>query len=84
MSGGEIKTGQTTRSVRIAGEFTNTKEIEDIIVKHEENNIVYLRDVATVVYSFEDPTSYARLNHKPVVSVQVIKKRRREPAGGHR
>jgi len=74
MSGGEIKTGQTTRSVRIAGEFTNTKEIEDIIIKHEDNNIVYLRDVATVVYSFEDPTSYARLNHKPVVSVQVIKK----------
>ena len=74
MSGGEIKTGQTTRSVRIAGEFTDTKEIENIIVKHEDNNIVYLRDVATVVYSFEDPTSYARLNHKPVVSVQVIKK----------
>ncbi|MBU2465996.1 MAG: efflux RND transporter permease subunit, partial [Bacteroidetes bacterium] len=74
MSGGELKTGKTSRSVRIAGEFTNTKEIENIIVKHEDNDIVYLRDVADVIYSFEDPTSYARLNHQPVVSVQVIKK----------
>jgi multidrug efflux pump subunit AcrB len=74
MSGGELKTGKTTRSVRIAGEFTDTDQIKNIIVKHEDNNIVYLRDVADVIYSFEDPTSFARLNHQPVVSVQVIKK----------
>ncbi|MDY0084333.1 MAG: efflux RND transporter permease subunit [Bacteroidales bacterium] len=74
MSGGELKTGKTTRSVRIEGEFTNTDQIKNIIVKHEDNNIVYLRDVADVNYSFEDPTSFARLNHQPVVSIQVIKK----------
>ncbi|HOI31273.1 MAG: efflux RND transporter permease subunit [Bacteroidales bacterium] len=74
MSGGELKTGKTTRSVRIEGEFTDTDQIKNIIVKHEDNNIVYLRDVADVIYSFEDPTSFARLNHQPVVSVQVIKK----------
>lgn len=74
MSGGELKTGNTTRSVRIAGEFENTDEIKNIIVKHEDNDIVYLRDVADVIYSFEDPTSFARLNHQPVVSVQVVKK----------
>ncbi|PKP52990.1 MAG: copper transporter [Bacteroidetes bacterium HGW-Bacteroidetes-1] len=74
MSGGELKTGNTRRAVRIAGEFTSVKEIEDIIVKHEDQRIVYLRDVADVIYSFEDPTSFARLDHQPVVSLQVVKK----------
>ncbi len=74
MSGGELKTGNDRRSVRITGEFTSVKEIQDIIVKHENNHIVYLRDVADVVYSFEEPSSFSRLNHKPVVSLQVVKK----------
>ncbi|MDO8898744.1 MAG: efflux RND transporter permease subunit, partial [Bacteroidales bacterium] len=74
MSGGELLAGGSRRAVRIAGEFTSTKEIEDIIIKHEDQHIVYLRDVADVIYGFEDPTSYARLDHQPVVSLQVVKK----------
>lgn len=74
VSGGELKSGSTRRSVRIAGEFTSIKEIEDIIVKHEDQRIVYLRDVANVVFGFEEPTSFARLDDQPVVSLQVIKK----------
>lgn len=74
MSGGELLAGGNRRAVRIAGEFTTTREIEDIIVKHEDQHIVYLRDVAEVVYGFEEPNSFARLDHQPVVSLQVVKK----------
>ncbi len=74
ISGGELKSGNTRRSVRVAGEFSSIKEIEDIIVKHEDQRIVYLRDVAEVIYGFEEPTSFARLDDQPVVSLQVIKK----------
>lgn len=74
MSGGEIKVGRDKRAIRIAGEFVNVKEIGDIIVKHEDGNIVYLRDIADVSFGFEDATSYARLNKQPVVSLQVVKK----------
>ncbi|KAF0130833.1 MAG: cation/multidrug efflux pump [Bacteroidetes bacterium] len=74
ISGGELKSGNTRRSVRVAGEFSSVKEIEDIIVKHEDQRIVYLRDVAEVIYGFEEPTSFARLDDQPVVSLQVIKK----------
>jgi len=74
ISGGELKTGDTRRSIRIIGEFTDSRQIKDIIVKHEKGNIVYVRDIATVVDGYADPDNFARLNLHPVVSLQVVKK----------
>ncbi|HYW96938.1 MAG TPA: efflux RND transporter permease subunit [Bacteroidales bacterium] len=74
MSGGEILLGDTRRSIRIKGEFTSVDELRNIIVKEEDNKVIYLKDVADVIYGYAEPKSFARLNHQPVVSVQVIKK----------
>ncbi len=74
MSGGEIKLGNTRRSIRIAGEFKNIEQIGDVIVKHDNGDIVFLRDVAEVEDGYEEPTNFARLDKNPVVSLQVIKK----------
>src|SRR5690554_1140707 len=74
MSGGNMLMGDYRRSLRIAGEFTDPKQIEDVIVKIEENKIVYLRDVATVTDAFEERTSYARSGKLPVVTVNVVKR----------
>jgi multidrug efflux pump subunit AcrB len=74
MSGGEIIDGGVRRSIRVVGEFTTIDEIKNIIVKHEKGNIVYLKDVANVEFKFQDPKSFARLNEKPVISLQVVKK----------
>lgn len=74
MSGGDLEVGDIRRSIRMIGEFQNPNEIENIIVKSEKGNIVYLRDVGTVEYGFKDRDSYARLDHKNVVSLQVVKK----------
>lgn len=74
MSGGEIKLGSSRRSIRILGEFTDPDEIADIIVKNENQDIVYMHDVADVSFGFEEPRSFTRLDRHPVVSLQVIKK----------
>lgn len=74
MSAGDVKMGGTTRSIRTIGEFDNIDQIENIIVKRDNGNIVYLKDIAEVVDGFEDPSSYTRLNGEPVVSLQVVKK----------
>ncbi|NOY51526.1 MAG: efflux RND transporter permease subunit [Chlorobi bacterium] len=74
MSGGEIKDGDIKRSVRLIGEFEKPEDIENIIVKSEKGNIVYLRDIGNVEYGFKERDSYARLNHQNVVSLQVVKK----------
>jgi len=74
ISGGEIKMGNYRRSIRAIGEFTNVKDIENIIVKSEKGSIVYLRDVAEVKDTYAESLSFARLDRQPVVSLQVVKK----------
>lgn len=74
MSAGEVKLGGTRRSIRIVGEFTSMEDIENIIIKNDDQKIVYLKDVADVIDGFAEPNSFARLNKQPVVSLQVVKK----------
>ena len=74
IASGDILLGTSRRSVRTDAEFKTAKEIENIIVKSESGNIVYLKDVAEVVNGYEERESYARLDKKPVVSLNVVKK----------
>jgi multidrug efflux pump subunit AcrB len=74
ISGGEIKLGDTRRSVRTVGEFKDISELENIIIKREGQVAVYLKDLAEVVDGYEEAKTFTRLDEKAVVSVQVIKK----------
>ncbi|MCS7004207.1 MAG: efflux RND transporter permease subunit [Cytophagales bacterium] len=83
ISGGDIMRNGFRRSLRIDGEFKSVEEIANIIVKHEDQNIIFLRDVAEVIDTYEERKSYSHLGAagefltqgmKPVVSVKVIKK----------
>jgi len=74
LSGGNIKSGKFERSLRVDGEFTRVRDIEGVIVKTENDKPVYLKDVATVVDTYEDRTSFARASRKPVIVMDVVKK----------
>ncbi|MBR9860140.1 efflux RND transporter permease subunit [bacterium] len=78
MSGGDIKSVEgsdiTRRSIRIDGEFDDYRELENVIIKNEFQNIVYLRDIGEVHFGQKEPTSFARLNQRPVVTLDVKKK----------
>jgi multidrug efflux pump len=74
MSGGSYRSNGVRRTVRIDGEFNEPEELLDIIVKHEEGNIVYLRDVASVNFDYKEKANYARLGTKPVIMVDVVKR----------
>jgi multidrug efflux pump len=75
IAGGSVLFEDNTRwAIRTIGEFTDVRQIKDIIVKHEMGQIVYLKDVANVEDTYADPMSFARLDDQPVVSLQVVKK----------
>lgn len=74
ISGGALLTDGKRRAVRVEGEFKSMDEIANTIVKAEFGNIIYLRDIAEVVDGYAERNSYARLEGKPVVSVDVVKK----------
>jgi multidrug efflux pump subunit AcrB len=74
LSGGNILDDGIRRTLRVVGEFSSPKQLEDVIVKHDKGNIVYLRDIATIDFDYVETTSYARLAKQPVVMVDVIKR----------
>ncbi len=74
LSGGNILDDGIRRNIRVVGEFNDPRQLEDIVVKHEKGNIVYLKDVARVEFDYKERQSYARLQKQPVVMVDVIKR----------
>ncbi len=74
MSGGNVLSGQFRRSLRIDGEFKSIEEIKNVIVKDEDQRIVYVKDVADVSDGFEERTSFSRNRLQPVITVDVVKR----------
>lgn len=74
ISSGDILENGTRRNVRVVGEFKDPSNIENIVVKHEKGNIVYLRDIAEVSFKEQEKQSYAREYSQPVVMLDVKKR----------
>lgn len=78
MSGGDILSidgnNMDRRSIRIAAEFKDWEEIQNVIVKAEDQKTVYLRDIAEVNFGPIEPVSFARMDGLSVVTLDVKKK----------
>ena len=75
MSAGEIVNNDYRRAVRIIGELQSESDVENIIVKSENQRPILLKDIAEVKYGFQDRSSYARSDGFPVISLDVIKRK---------
>lgn len=75
MSGGEVLSNEFKRALRVIGQFSSPEQIENLIVKSENQRPIVLKDIANVVYGYKDRTSYARADGLPVISLDVIKRR---------
>ncbi|KAA9331499.1 efflux RND transporter permease subunit [Hymenobacter busanensis] len=74
ISGGSIDVGSQKRAVRVAGQYARASDIADIQVKNLNGSAVRLGDIATVEDAFKDRESYARLDGKPSITLNVIKR----------
>jgi multidrug efflux pump len=74
LSGGNMLDDGIRRNIRVVGEFSDPKQLEEIVVKNEKGNIVYLKDIAKVEFDYKERQSYARLRKEQVVMVDVIKR----------
>ena len=73
ISGGNIVTSGVQKNIRIIGEIDDPKELENVVVKHEDGT-TFLKDIAEVRFQEKDPTTYAREYGKPVVMLDVKKR----------
>ena len=74
MSAGNLKASGQRRTIRILGEIDTPSELENFVVKSENENPIYLKDVASVSFKEEDHTTFARKSGKPVVMLDVKKR----------
>jgi multidrug efflux pump subunit AcrB len=74
ISGGDVIVDGIRRTVRTIGDFSDWKTIKNVIIKQEKGNIVYLRDLATIVFEEKDRESFAREFGQPVVMCDVFKR----------
>lgn len=74
ISGGDLLVDEFRRTVQVIGEFRSMKDIEDIVVKSENQNTIYLRDLAKVYFKEKEKESFAREYMKPVVTLDIIKR----------
>src|SRR5690606_32989210 len=73
-SAGNLKTSTQRRTIRVLGEIENPSQLNNFVVKSENGNAVYLKDIATVTFKEEDKTTYAREFGESVVMLDVKKR----------
>lgn len=72
--GGDITVGTKKFLLRVPGQYENTAPIEDVVVKGENQNPIYVRDVAEVKFGFKERSTYSTLNGSPVITLGVKKR----------
>jgi multidrug efflux pump subunit AcrB len=72
--GGSIDVGDMKYLVRVDGEFADPSLIEDLVVTVQDGRPIYVRDLATVEFGFEERDTYARMGGTAVVTLDVVKR----------
>lgn len=75
ISGGLLDVGNMKRNLQLKGQFHTAQDISQIIVRSPSGGgAVYLKDIATIKDTIKDRDSYARLDGKNVVTLNIIKR----------
>ena len=75
ITGGLIKVGEMRRTLKVKGQFTGVNDLQNIVVRSSaQGSTVYLRDIAELKDTIKERESYARLDGKNVVTINIIKR----------
>jgi multidrug efflux pump len=74
VSGGQLSVDGMKRSISVNGEYVNAEQIANTIVGSIKGGKIYLKDIADVVDSHKEKESYARLDEKNVITLNVVKR----------
>lgn len=74
VAAGSLQTGQGRFPVKVPGVFESVADILSLPVKVDGDRVVRFSDVATVRRTYKDPESYARLNGRPAVGLEVVQR----------
>jgi len=74
ISGGLLEVGNMKRTLQLKGQFKNVYDIQQIVIRNTGGSPIYLRDIAEIKDTVKQNESYARLNGKNVITLNIIKR----------
>ena len=74
ISGGLLEVGNMKRNLQLKGQFKTAFDIEQIVLRNTSGAPIYLKDIATIRDTIKETESYARLDGKKVITLNIIKR----------
>ena len=74
ITGGLLDVGNMRRTLQLKGQLKTAFDIEKIIVRNTSGAPIYLKDIAVVKDTIKERDSYARLDGKNVVTLNIVKR----------
>jgi multidrug efflux pump len=74
ISGGLLEVGSMKRNLQLKGQLKTAYDIEKIIVRNQTGAPIYLKDIAVIKDTVKQKESFARLDGKNVVTLNIIKR----------
>ncbi|MEP6596607.1 MAG: efflux RND transporter permease subunit, partial [Ginsengibacter sp.] len=74
ISGGLLDVGSMKRNLQLKGQFKTAFDIEQVLIRNTSGAPIYLKDIATIKDTIKNSESYARLNGKNVITLNIIKR----------
>ncbi len=75
ITGGQVAVGDMKRTLRVKGQFLSALDLQNIVVRSSaRGGSVYLRDIAQLKDTVKEKESYARLDGKNVVTLNIVKR----------
>ncbi len=68
---GNISASAKDMTVRTLGEFESLRDIENVTITTRTGEILHIRDIAEVVDTFDEDSSYSRLNGENAISISI-------------
>jgi multidrug efflux pump len=74
LPGGQLSVDGMKRSLSVNGEYADAEEMSNTVVGSIRGGKVYLKDVAEVVDTHKEQESFARLDKKNVITLNIVKR----------
>ena len=76
VAAGALQSDEGRFPVKVPGVFESPADVLDMPIKAVGERVVHFRDIAEVRRTYKDAESYARLNGKPALAVEVVQRAR--------
>ncbi|PVD52007.1 copper transporter [Terrimonas sp.] len=74
ITGGLLEVGNTKRTMQLKGQFRSVADIEKVVVRGPTGGAIYLKDIAQIKDTTKERESYARLDGKNVITLNIVKR----------